>query len=169
MRCQQYTWSWTEWDECVEPLTNVRLDVTQIGDGEKLEYEVDACESNDPNDEACVDTKISYQRSPVSGPLISAVGHFHATSIGARIWGEDGTLLCQSLPIYGTGHVVGNEAGYVVGIGACWPPEGGEPYQITKGEMLKFEMKYSKVNGPHTGLMGLINLKIATGREDDSL
>lgn len=161
----RYTWSWTPWDECVQPLTNVRLDVTEIGFGEQLEYEVGACESNDPNDEVCIDTKVSYQRSPVSGPLISAVGHFHASGISASIWSKDGTLLCESLPIYGQGHSVGNESGYVVGITSCWPPaDTGVPYYITKNEMLKFVVKYSMVDGPHTGLMGLINLKIATGR-----
>lgn len=161
----QYVWSFAPWDDCVEPLINVRLDVTEIGFGEQLEYNIPPCETNDPTDEECVDTHISYQKAPLGGDLISAVGHIHATSISATIWGEDGRLLCHSTPIYGTGDVVGNEKGYVVGIAACWPPAGTPSSKVTKGEMLKFQVKYSKVNGPHTGMMGLINLKIATGRD----
>lgn len=84
-------------------------------------------------------------------------------SLGATLWGEDGRLICESTPIYGHGSAPGDEDGYVVGFRHCTPAlsPSGTLGKIRKGEKLRFQVKYTKVHGPHTGVMGVGFVKVA--------
>lgn len=149
-------------DECVVPLKHVGLDV--LGDASAtVEYTVEGrCKVEDVHKAECVDVRESVVEAEHGGDVVYAVAHLHAYSLGAALWGEDGRLICQSSPVYGHGDTAGDEAGYVVGIRHCNPALGASGQgKIRKGEKLRFQVKYSKVNGPHTGVMGVGFVKVA--------
>jgi hypothetical protein len=158
----QYTWEYVEWDECVVPTSNFGIDVTRkdaSGHG-LIEYTVEGCGNADPESEDCVDTRDATMIAPFGGVLIILVSHLHSAALDSSLWGEDGRLLCHSPPIYGNGTEAGNEDGYVVGVVSCYPAPGSPASRIIQGERLHYQVKYSKVNGPHTGVMGLLRVQI---------
>ncbi|CAK9195384.1 unnamed protein product [Sphagnum troendelagicum] len=158
----QYTWEYVEWDECVVPTSQFGIDVTSkdaSGHG-LIEYTVEGCGNADPESEDCVDTHDATRIAPFGGVLITLVSHLHSTALDSSLWGEDGRLLCHSPPIYGNGTEAGNEDGYVVGVVSCYPAPGSPASRIIQGERLHYQVKYSKVDGPHTGVMGLIAVQI---------
>ncbi|CAM6002866.1 unnamed protein product [Sphagnum balticum] len=151
-------------DECVVPLDFFGIDITNklhgFG-GNLIEFTVEGCGDADPNSEACVDTQDTTVSAPIGGRVVYVVSHLHATVLDATLWGEDGRVICRTLPIYGHGTEAGDENGYVVGVVSCYPPAGSPQGWITQGEELHYQVKYSKVGGPHTGLMGIVGVKIA--------
>ncbi|CAM6041290.1 unnamed protein product [Sphagnum compactum] len=157
----QYTWEYVEWDECVVPTSQFGIDVTSKDSGHGLiEYTVEGCGNANPESEDCVDTRDATVIAPVGGVLIILVSHLHSTALDSSLWGEDGRLLCHSPPIYGNGTEAGNEDGYVIGVVSCYPAPGSPASRIIQGERLHYQVKYSKVDGPHTGVMGLLGVQI---------
>ena len=71
---------------------------------------------------------------------------------------QDGQIVCASIPIYGKGAEVGNEAGYIVGMSTCYPQPGS--VQIGDGGTLVIESNYSSSH-KHTGAAGFIKIMIA--------
>lgn len=123
----------------------------------QIEYQVEPCPSALPNDE-CTDTKRVSVLFPDDGDLIYGAGHQHTGGIGSTLYGEDGRVLCSSIPIYGKGKEPGNEAGYIVGMSTCYPQPGS--IKISNGEMLTLVSNYSS-SRPHTGVMGLFYILVA--------
>nr|GEV09472.1 putative stress up-regulated Nod 19 [Tanacetum cinerariifolium] len=62
-----------------------------------------------------ISTKRSSVRIPVAGDVVYGFAHLHSGGM------EDRRVICLSKPIYGQGNSVGDEAGYVVGMLACYP------------------------------------------------
>ena len=71
---------------------------------------------------------------------------------------QDGREICSSRPLYGQGKEPGNETGYIVGMGTCYPEPGS--VKIFNKETLKLQSKYSN-EVRHTGAMNLFYLLIA--------
>lgn len=159
----KYTWTYVPFDECVVPLQHVGLDV--LGDDSTtVEYTVEGhCEAADFLKPECVDVREAEIVAEHGGDVVYVVSHLHTYSLGSTVWGEDGRLLCDSSPIYGSeADTAGNEDGYVVGVHHCNPYLNKNGLgKIRKGEKLRFQVKYSKVNGPHTGVMGVGFMKVA--------
>ena len=151
-------------DECVVPLASMGLDVTNQGQIRgTVEYLVEGhCEPEDFHKPECIDIRETVIESRYGGDLVYAVSHLHAYSLDSTLWGEDGRMICHSPPIYGHGKAAGDEEGYVVGIRHCNPSfEANGLGKVKKGEKLRYQVKYTKVAGPHTGVMGVLFMKIA--------
>jgi len=71
---------------------------------------------------------------------------------------QDGQIVCASIPTYGKGSEVGNEAGYIVGMSTCYPQPGS--VQIGDGETLVIESNYSSSH-EHPGAAGFIKIMVA--------
>lgn len=163
---------YVEWDSCVKPVQLFGLDITNHNgyDENLVEFTVDGCGDADPNSDECVDTRVAYLDAPGGGDVVHAISHLHAGALNATLWGEDGRLLCETSPIYGDGNEAGNEKGYVVGIRGCYGSPGTpNALKIVKGEKLKYVVQSSKVNGPHTGLMGLAGFSIDVKLDEPEL
>lgn len=161
----RYTWEYIDWNECLVPVTNLGIDVTNpTGFGENLiEFTVDGCGDADPNSEECLDTRVAYLNAPEGGEVVYSVSHLHSSILDASIWGEDGRLICRTTPLYGNGHEAGNEKDYVVGIKNCiGNPGAPDSMKIKQGERLKYIVVSTKVGGPHTGLMGLAGIQFVS-------
>lgn len=148
-----------EYDECVVPLVSMGVDVTDQGFGGTVEYTVEgSCNAADAHKPECVDVREATHVSTYTGKIVYSVSHLHAYSLDSKLFAEDGRLLCQSAPIYGHGTAAGDERGYVVGIMNCGLDEN---MNVKKGEKLQLQVKYTKVDGPHTGVMGVMFVKLA--------
>ncbi|XP_060168628.1 uncharacterized protein LOC132599315 isoform X3 [Lycium barbarum] len=106
----------------------------------------------------CIHTKKVSVTLPNGGDVIYGVAHQHAGGAGSTLLGEDGRVICSSLPIYGKGKEPGNEAGYIVGMSTCYPRPGS--VKISKGETLTLLSNYSS-DQRHTGVMGLFYILVA--------
>ncbi|KAL3352039.1 hypothetical protein AABB24_020238, partial [Solanum stoloniferum] len=95
---------------------------------------------------------------PSGGDVIYGVAHQHTGGTGMTLHGEDGRVICSSLPIYGEGKEPGNEAGYIVGMSSCYPRPGS--IKISEGETVTLLSNYSNAQR-HTGVMGLFYLLVA--------
>ncbi|KAJ7527478.1 hypothetical protein O6H91_16G056600 [Diphasiastrum complanatum] len=163
-RYLQYTIHWVEWDEHVIPVKSYIFDVTNTGSGCKVEYNVPACDlSTKTSLTECVDARETTASLPDSGELIYVVGHQHAGGQGASLYGKNGQEICKSLPRYGLGSEAGDEAGYVVGMSACYP----EPrkMKLHSQDILRLQSNYSS-SREHTGVMGIFYLLVAPDRYD---
>ena len=164
----RYTFEYYDWSECLIPTTSIGIDITNHNgyDENLVEFNVDGCGDADPNSEECLDTREAYLDAPIGGEIVYTVSHLHASAVDAAVYGEDGRLICRTTPMYGTGYEAGNEKDHVVGIKSCYgnpgTPNAG---RVRQGEKLKYVVQYSKVNGPHTGLMGLVGIKIVADGE----
>lgn len=78
---------------------------------------------------------------------------------------QDDRELCTSEPMYGTGSEAGNEAGYVVGMGACYPKPGS--VKVYDEEKLRLRCRYSSL-AHHTGVMSLHYILVADFEESES-
>ncbi|KAJ6869379.1 hypothetical protein NC651_034200 [Populus alba x Populus x berolinensis] len=166
----RYTVKWIDWDSSTIPVEIVVLDVTDTGkrllgstgispeNGCQVEYAVESCTATDAAGNGCIDIKRNNLTMPTGGYVIYAVAHQHAGGIGSTLYGQDGNVICTSIPIYGNGNEAGNEDGYIVGMSACYPEPGS--VKITAGENLTLESKYNSTN-KHTGVMGLFYIYIA--------
>ncbi|XP_044402077.1 uncharacterized protein [Triticum aestivum] len=166
----RYTVSWLDWsDAVVVPVRIYILDVTDTAlfDGSpkpycKIEYRVDECNSNDRASNNCVDMKTTKEMVSHGGDVVYAVAHLHRGGLGSSLHGQDGRLLCKSMPIYGTGQEAGNEEGYVVGMSTCYPEPG--TVKVSDGEVLTMVSNYSSER-QHTGVMGHFYILVADHQE----
>lgn len=166
----RYTVKWIDWDSSTIPVEIVVLDVTDTGkrllgstgispeNGCQVEYAVESCTATDAAGNGCIDIKRNSLTMPTGGYVIYAVAHQHAGGIGSTLYGQDGNVICASIPIYGNGNEAGNEDGYIVGMSTCYPEPGS--VKITAGENLTLESNYNSTN-KHTGVMGLFYIYIA--------
>ncbi|XP_038685321.1 uncharacterized protein LOC119985188 [Tripterygium wilfordii] len=167
----KYTLTWADWDSSIVPARIYLLDITDtmkiVRDSNGVvqtlhdclvEYTSEACEEKDLTYGVCLATKRTRIMLPKGGYLISGLTHMHIGSISQTLYGEDGRVICQTLPIYGDGKEAGNEAGYVVGTTPCYPKPGS--VVIKEGEFITHEMVYSGARRL-TGTMGLFNIIVA--------
>ncbi|CAK7336864.1 unnamed protein product [Dovyalis caffra] len=166
----RYMVKWVDWDSSIIPVKVFVLDVTDTGkrlhgstgispeNGCQIEYEVESCTATDPASQACIDIKRNSLTMPTGGYVIYAVAHQHAGGIGSTLYGQDGRVICTSIPIYGKGNEAGNEDGYIVGMSTCYPEPGS--VKIIAGENLTLESNYNSTN-KHIGVMGLFYIYIA--------
>ncbi|CAL5000000.1 unnamed protein product [Urochloa decumbens] len=167
----RYTVMWVDWsDAAVVPVRIYILDVTDTAllDGKsepdcKVEYTVEECSAENRARNECVDVKVTKEVLPRGGDIVYAVGHQHAGGTGTSLHGEDGRLLCWSMPTYGDGEEAGNEAGYVVGMSTCYPSPGGAA-RVRDGEALTVVSNYTGERR-RTGVMGHFYLLVADEQE----
>ncbi|XP_058092870.1 uncharacterized protein LOC131239271 [Magnolia sinica] len=165
----RYTVKWVDWDDSIVPVKIYIFDVTDSGKREnstkenaligcRVEYNVEPCGAAGMDKGLCVDTKKTNVVMPRGGNIIYGVAHQHWGGIGGTVYGQDGRVICSSIPIYGNGKEAGNEDGYIVGMSTCYPKPGS--VKIADGEVLTFESNYSSTQ-MHTGVMGLFYLLVA--------
>ncbi|XP_020232962.1 uncharacterized protein LOC109813220 [Cajanus cajan] len=166
----RYTVKWVDWDKFIVPVKIYLLDVTdtfKISDDSKgmipehdcqIEYEVESCSTGHKDGNGCNHVKRTSLPLPKGGYVIYGVAHQHSGGTGSTLYGQDGRVICSSIPSYGKGKEAGNEAGYIVGMSTCYPRPGS--VKIIDGETLTLESNYSSSRG-HTGVMGLFYLLVA--------
>ncbi|MED6192867.1 hypothetical protein PIB30_013962 [Stylosanthes scabra] len=167
----RYTVKWIDWDEYVVPVKIYVLDVTDtvktldtsnIASSDhdcRVEYKVDPCNSESKKDNECVDVKRTSLPMQKGGYVVYGVAHQHSGGIGSTLYGQDGRVICTSIPNYGSGDEAGNESGYIVGMTTCYPKPGS--VKIFDGEKLTMESNYSSTTRSRTGVMGLFYLLVA--------
>ncbi|KAL5223102.1 hypothetical protein ABZP36_027815 [Zizania latifolia] len=161
----RYTVTWLDWSDAVVPVKIYIFDVsdTALPDGKskpacRVEYQVEECSPENRIRNECIDVKVTKQVLPRGGDIVYGAAHQHSGGIGASLHGQDGHLLCASLPTYGTGEEAGNEAGYIVGMSTCYPKPGS--VKVSDGEVLTIVSNYSS-DRQHTGVMGLFYILVA--------
>ncbi|XP_057440681.1 uncharacterized protein LOC130732699 [Lotus japonicus] len=169
----KYTVKWVEWDSFVVPVKVYVLDVTDTLNKSKglslqhnckvsfllqIEYDVKPWSKGHANGSGYLDVKRASLPMPTGGYVIYGVGHLHIGGTGSTLYGQDGRVICSSLPRYGTGKKVGNEKGYLVAMSTCYPWPGSG--NINDGETLTLEITYNNSIG-HTGVMGLFYILVA--------
>ncbi|CAK7336861.1 unnamed protein product [Dovyalis caffra] len=166
----RYTVEWVDWDFGIIPVKIILLDVTDTGkrlnvstplspeNGCQVEYDIESCSREEAASNGCIDVRRTSLTMPISGNVIYGVAHQHTGGTGSTLFGEDGSVICTSEPIYGKGKDAGDEAGYIVGMSTCYPEPGS--IQITAGEKLVLESNYSSTQ-KHTGVMGLFYILVA--------
>ncbi|KAL5992471.1 hypothetical protein ACLOJK_013390 [Asimina triloba] len=155
----RYTVKWVEWNDNIVPVKVYIFDVTDTGKrspvddtvGCQAEYSIEACSASDREKGRCVHTQKGTVKFPRGGNVVYAVGHQHWGGVGIALYGQDGRVICKSMPIYGNGTEVGNEDGYLVGMTACYPKPGS--VAIRTGEVMNAVAKYENSRS-HTGIMG---------------
>ncbi|KAK3008368.1 hypothetical protein RJ639_014076 [Escallonia herrerae] len=172
----RYTVKWVDWDSSFVP---VRIYIFGVTDTWKrsdeitkqstrhdcqIEYVIESCNSDVASD-GCFDTKRVSLSMPTGGDVIYGVAHQHTGGIGSALYGEDGRVICFSIPTYGEGEEAGNESGYIVRMSTCYPRPGS--VKISSGETLILESNYSSAQR-HTGVMGLFNILVAEPLKPDS-
>ncbi|KAH7302279.1 hypothetical protein KP509_23G063800 [Ceratopteris richardii] len=148
----EYTVHYQEWDDSILPLKIYIFDSTFEGSTCKVEYDVSPCSSEEIGTSECIHTQESTMEVPIGGEVVYAVAHQHKGGVGAAIYGQDGREICTSVPMYGNGTQPGNEAGYIVGMGTCYPEPGS--LHVLNGESIRMLSNYSRSEF-HTGVMGL--------------
>ncbi|EHA8590125.1 hypothetical protein COCNU_scaffold015211G000010 [Cocos nucifera] len=167
----KYTVTWVDWHDNIIPVKIYILDVTDTGevmDGPhegyaanlscKVEYEVKACGLEGKAKGECLDAKKARLVIPNGGDIVYGVAHQHSGGVGSALYGQDGRVLCTSIPVYGEGREAGNEAGYIIGMSTCYPEPGS--VRVEDGEVLTLESNYSSTQ-MHTGVMGLFYILVA--------
>ncbi|XP_028755641.1 uncharacterized protein LOC114715009 isoform X2 [Neltuma alba] len=166
----RYTVKWVDWSDLIVPVQIYILDVTdtlQASNGSnskdlkhncEVEYQVESCSKNQKDVSDCIDVRRTSLPMPRGGYVIYGVAHQHIGGICSTLYGQDGRVICSSIPIYGTGKEAGNEEGYVVGMSTCYPQPGS--VKIMDGETVTLESNYSS-SRPHAGVMGLFYLLVA--------
>ncbi|TKW11462.1 hypothetical protein SEVIR_6G235200v4 [Setaria viridis] len=157
----RYTVMWLDWSDAVVPVKIYIFDATHrpLPVGCKVEYEVEECSPERRAKNDCVHVQVAKQVVPRGGDLVFGVAHQHAAGIGSSLHGQDGRLLCESIPSYGDGEEAGNEAGYIVGMSTCYHPAPGA-VTVRDGETLTVVSNYSSERR-HTGVMGLFYILVA--------
>ncbi|XP_058092871.1 uncharacterized protein LOC131239272 [Magnolia sinica] len=165
----RYTVKWVDWHDSIVPVKIYIFDVTDSGKrtnstsenarlGCKIEYDVEPCGAADMGKGHCVDSKKMSIVMPRGGDVIYGVAHQHWGGVGSTLHGQDGRVICSSIPIYGNGKEAGNEDGYIVGMSTCYPKPGS--VKISDGEVLTLKSNYSS-SQIHTGVMGLFYILVA--------
>ncbi|KAK7399755.1 hypothetical protein VNO78_10944 [Psophocarpus tetragonolobus] len=166
----RYTVKWVDWNDLIVPVKIYILDVTdtfKISDDSRgmipehhcrIEYEVESCSTGQNYVNGCLDVKKTSLPMQKGGYVIYGVAHQHSGGTGSTLYGQDGRVICSSIPSYGNGNEVGNEADYIVGMSTCYPRPGS--IKIIDGETITLESNYNNSRG-HTGVMGLFYLLVA--------
>ncbi|XP_045805134.1 uncharacterized protein LOC123898266 [Trifolium pratense] len=166
----KYTIKWVNWDEFVVPVKIYILDVTDhlkisykstgmsIQHTCKVEYQVKPCNKSHVGSSGCVDVNRASVPIKTGGYVIYSVGHQHVGAIRSTLYGQDGRVICNSFPKYGTGMEAGNEKGYVVGMSTCYPKPGS--VKLFDGEILTVEALYNN-SIERTGVMGHFYILVA--------
>ncbi|CAO2207428.1 unnamed protein product [Urochloa humidicola] len=169
----RYTVMWLDWSDAVLPVKIYIFDVTDkaLLEGEsepacQTEYQVEECSSENRAKKDCVHVEATKEVLPRGGDIVFGFAHQHSGGIGASLHGQDGRLLCESMPTYGEGQEAGNEAGYVVGMSACYPKPG--TVKVRDGEVLTVVSNYSNER-QHTGVMGLFQILVAEHEQKQQL
>ncbi|XP_009360279.2 uncharacterized protein LOC103950769 [Pyrus x bretschneideri] len=161
----RYTVKWVDWSDSIVPVKIYIFDVTDkmnhsaghaIEHECRVEYNVE--ESCSATSDGCFDSQSSLATMTTGGYVVYGVAHQHTGGIGSTLYGEDGRVLCSSIPIYGKGKEAGDEAGYIVGMSSCYPRPGS--IRINDGETLTLVSNYSSTQ-THTGVMGLFYILVA--------
>ncbi|KAK3042475.1 hypothetical protein RJ639_000199, partial [Escallonia herrerae] len=172
----RYMVKWVDWDSSLVPVRIYIFDVTDMWKRSdettkqstrhdcQVEYVIESCNSDVASD-GCFDTKRVSLNMPTGGDVIYGVAHQHTGGIGSALYGENGRVICSSIPTYGQGEEAGNEAGYIVGMSTCYPQPGS--VKISSGETLILESNYSSAQR-HTGVMGLFYILVAEPLKPDS-
>ncbi|KAE9603276.1 putative stress up-regulated Nod 19 [Lupinus albus] len=169
----RYTIKWVDWDSFVVPVKIYIFDVTdtlQISHNSSkginpihnclIEYQVEPCSTSNKDENGCVIVNRTSVPFKSGGYVIYGVAHQHSGGIGSTLYGQDGRVICSSIPSYGNGSEVGNEEGYIVGMSTCYPKPGS--IKINDGETLTLLSNYSSNNNRgHTGVMGLFYILVA--------
>ncbi|XP_028765910.1 uncharacterized protein LOC114723833 [Neltuma alba] len=167
----RYAIKWVDWSDLIIPVRIYILDVTdnlQAPHGFKtlstkhnckVEYDVQSCSNSHKDKTKCIDVKRTSLPMARGGYVIYGTAHQHAGGIGSTLYGQDGRVICSSIPSYGTGKEAGNEEGYIVGMSTCYPQPG--LVKIIDGETVTLESNYSRGSRPHTGVMGLFYLLVS--------
>jgi len=163
----RYTIQWVDPDDSLVPVKVYILDVTdsptydskthQFQHHCKIEYEVESCSITGAINGECIDNKKVRVTLPKGGYVVYGAAHQHTGGTGSALYGEDGRLVCASIPTYGEGKEAGNEEGYIVGMSTCYPKPGS--VKIAEGETLVLESNYSS-SIYHSGVMGLFYLLV---------
>ncbi|XP_019419129.1 PREDICTED: uncharacterized protein LOC109329772 [Lupinus angustifolius] len=166
----RYTIKWIKWNHFVVPINIYIFDVTDTlitsnkskGISPKhncqIEYQVKPCIKDHKNGSGCIYVNRTSTPMQKGGYVIYGVAHQHIGGVGSTLYGQDGRVICSSIPRYGRGKEVGNEKGYVVGMSTCYPKPGS--IKIFDGETITLEVNYSN-SRRHTGVMGLFYLLVA--------
>jgi hypothetical protein len=161
----QYTVTWLDWTDAVVPVKIYIFDATDTAllDGIserscKVEYQVEECSPQKRANNECIHVKTAKAVLPRGGDIVYGVAHQHSGGSGSSLHGQDGRLLCESLPTYGTGKEAGNEDNYIVGMSTCYPKPGS--VKVSDGEILTVVSNYSN-DRQHTGVMGLFYILVA--------
>ncbi|KAI9126924.1 hypothetical protein K1719_002520 [Acacia pycnantha] len=169
----RYTVKWVEWSDLVVPLKIYIIDVTdtlQVMNGSdskslsarhncEIEYQVESFSIKQKDGSDSIDVKRTSLSMPKGGYVIYGVAHQHSGGVGSTLYGQNGRVICSSMPSYGTGNEAGNEEGYIVGMSTCYPQPGS--VEIIDGETVTLESNYSRSSQPHAGVMGLFYLLVA--------
>ncbi|XP_057754191.1 uncharacterized protein LOC130973597 [Arachis stenosperma] len=154
----KYTVKWVTWEHYILPLRVYVLDVTDVVKNNThnclVEYDVLPCKYGGK----CVDVRRTKLPMNKGGYVIYGVAHEHVGGTGSTLYGQDGRVICNSVPKYGNGREAGNEKGYLVGMTTCYPKPGS--IKISNGEVLTLEVDYSNTK-LHSGVMGLFYLLVA--------
>ncbi|XP_045825975.1 uncharacterized protein LOC123918078 [Trifolium pratense] len=166
----KYTVEWVDWDDFIVPVKIYIIDVTdtlKLSDYSKgmnsdhnckIDYIVEACNADHNEANSCVHVKRTSLPLQIGGYVIYGVAHQHSGGIGSTLYGQDGRVICSSIPTYGNGNDAGNEAGYIVGMSTCYPKPGS--VKIIDGETLTLESIYNSTK-EHAGVMGLFYFLVA--------
>ncbi|KAJ1420895.1 Stress up-regulated Nod 19 [Sesbania bispinosa] len=163
----KYTVMWVDWDNFVVSAKIYIFDVTDTLNKSKgmspkhnckVEYDVEPCSKGHMKGNDCVDVKKTSLPMQTGGYVIYGVGHQHAGAIASTLYGQDGRVICTSIPKYGNGTEAGNEKGYVVGMSTCYPQPGS--VKILDGENITLEISYNN-SEMHTGVMGIFYFLVA--------
>ncbi|KAL6003513.1 hypothetical protein ACLOJK_023744 [Asimina triloba] len=164
----RYTVKWVDWDDNIVPVKIYIFDATDNREmsnstngnatmGCKVEYDVESCGALGMNNDNCIHNKRTNMIMPRGGNVVYGVAHQHWGGVGTALYGQDGRLLCSSMPTYGDGKEPGNEDGYIVGMSTCYPKPGS--VKIADGEILTLESNYSSTQ-MHTGVMALFYILV---------
>ncbi|KAJ0969274.1 hypothetical protein J5N97_022151 [Dioscorea zingiberensis] len=161
----RYKVNWLDWDDTIVPVKIYIFDVTYTASavdgalpGCKVEYQVEPCDLSDRSNDECIYTKKAKMVIPRGGDIVYGVAHQHSGGIGSALYGQDGRVLCASMPTYGDGKEAGNEKGYIVGMSTCYPKPSS--VKVSDGEVLTLVSNYSS-SEMHTGVMGLFYILVA--------
>ncbi|KAE9610662.1 putative stress up-regulated Nod 19 [Lupinus albus] len=167
----RYTVKWIDWDNFVVPVKIYIFDVTDTvkksdySTGTNpvhhchVEYHVDPCSTSHKDRNSCIQVNKANIPLQKGGYVVYGVAHQHSGGNGSTLYGQDGSVICSSIPTYGNGTEAGNEADYIVGMSTCYPKPGS--VKIADGETLTVVSNYSSNKRGHTGVMGLFYILVA--------
>ncbi|KAL2652089.1 hypothetical protein R1flu_020217 [Riccia fluitans] len=167
----QYTVEYFPMEKSLRPVRVYIFDVTDDRKSVeevprcKVEYNVPPCDPS--NDIICRHEMhaLAWLPEKKEVDVIYGVGHLHAGGVSISLHGENGNKeICTANAVYGTGHEAGNETGYIVGMGSCYPEIG--TLKIKPGETLNLKSAYNS-DELHTGVMGLVYLVVADPLPDN--
>ncbi|XP_058731310.1 uncharacterized protein LOC131603078 [Vicia villosa] len=166
----RYTAKWVDWDDSIVPVKIYIVDVTDtleqsdnskginLDHNCKVEYQVESCSMDHKDRNGCVHVMKTSVPLQNGGYMIYGVAHQHSGGIGSTLYGQDGRVICSSIPSYGKGSEAGNESGHIVGMSTCYPKPGS--VKIIDGEILTLESNYNSTK-EHNGVMGFFYILVA--------